>query len=349
MLPLFFSMILAANLGPMGPDPAREPQLAAKGSFVAMTFGAGHKIFFSSSQDSGKSFSPPVQLAEVANIVLTRHRGPHLVFSGDAIVISAIVSREPSAQPFMHGDLMTWRSTDSGKTWSQPVVVNDVKDSANEALHSLAAGKNGELFTAWLDHRGGKGTKLYGSRSTDGGVTWSKNVLVYQSPDGSICECCHPSVAIGPDGEILVMWRNWLGGSRDMYIARSRDGVTFSQVQKLGNGTWPLNACPMDGGGVAVSAGRTVTAWRRAENIFVDEPGQPEKQLGSGKDVALAAGGDRVYVAWSTPKGITLWNGTTAEALAENGAFPALVALPDGAVVAAWEANGAISVARVER
>jgi hypothetical protein len=81
-----------------------------------------------------------------------------------------------------------------------------------------------------------KGTTLFGARSRDGGKTWSKNVLIYESPEGTICQCCHPSVAIGAGREILVMWRNWLNGARDMYLARSKDGVTFTKAEKLGVG-----------------------------------------------------------------------------------------------------------------
>ena len=50
--------LLALNLGPMAPDaPAREPQLAANGSTVALTFGAGSAIYFAVSHDSGRTFS----------------------------------------------------------------------------------------------------------------------------------------------------------------------------------------------------------------------------------------------------------------------------------------------------
>ena len=61
----------------------------------------------------------------------------------------------------------------------------------------------GALFAAWLDKRG-KGTQLYGARSTDGGATWSKNIPIYKSPEGTICECCHPSIAIDAAGQILA-------------------------------------------------------------------------------------------------------------------------------------------------
>jgi hypothetical protein len=101
-------------------------------------------------------------------------------------------------------------------------------------------------------------------------LTWSKNLMIYESPAGTICECCHPSAAIDSEGQVLVMWRNWLAGSRDMYLVRSRDGLTFSKPEKLGSGTWKLNACPMDGGGLAASQERlsphgaaiTRSSWR---------------------------------------------------------------------------------------
>ena len=54
-------------------------------------------------------------------------------------------------------------------------------------------------------------TSQYVHRSKDGGQTWSPNFSVYESPDGHICECCHPSAVIAADGAIHVMFRNWLG------------------------------------------------------------------------------------------------------------------------------------------
>jgi len=203
------------------------------------------------------------------------------------------------------------------------------------------------LFAAWLDKRGAKGTKLYSARSTDGGVTWSRNVAVYQSPDGSICECCHPSVAIDAAGELVVMWRNSLGGSRDMYLATSHDGAAFSTPRKLGTGTWRLNACPMDGGGLAVSSAKTLTAWRRDADVFIAEPGQPERQVGTGKDVAVALSGKRTYVAWVNGSKVEVWIDGKLELLSNPGAFPSLSSLPGGGVLAAWEENGAIQVRRL--
>ncbi|HEV7302416.1 MAG TPA: hypothetical protein VGN72_23960 [Tepidisphaeraceae bacterium] len=45
-----------------------------------------------------------------------------------------------------------------------------------------------------------------------------------------------------------------------MFTVTSADGgQTFSEATKLGEGTWKINACPMDGGDVTFSGERTVT------------------------------------------------------------------------------------------
>ena len=305
---LALSFIASVVSAPNG-EPAREPQLAAGNSTIALVYGAGHSIYFSRSGDGGKTFSAPVEVAKGEIIPLTRHRGPRVAVAGSTIVVTAVVGHTPSAGPHAHGlpsdgDLMAWRSVDGGNTWASGVRVNDVESAATEGLHTLAAGPNGRLVAFWLDQRGAKGTKLFGANSSNGGKSWSKNVAVYESPEGTICQCCHPSAVVDPQGQVFVMWRNWLDGSRDMYLAHSRDGITFSSAEKLGTGTWKLNACPMDGGGIAVSEKGVVTAWRREHDLFVDRPGEKELRVGQGIDVAVAAGGSGTYVIWSTADGI---------------------------------------------
>ena len=357
MFTFLVGIVLAVNLAPIAPDgPSSEPQLAVNGSTVALVFGAGKGIYFSTSNDSGKTFSsPPVKVAGGEILPLTRHRGPRIAFSGRTVVITAVVGRTQAQGPHAHGlpsdgDLIAWHSSDGGKSWSTGVLVNDVPGAPTEGLHALAADAKGNLFAAWLDKRGVKGTKLYGARSTDGGLTWSKNVMIYDPPEGTICECCHPSAAIDSAGHILVMWRNWLAGARDMYLARSTDGVTFSKPEKLGMGTWQLNACPMDGGGLVASQNRIVTAWRRDHEIFLASPGEKEVGIGEGVDVAITAAPEGVYAVWSTPTGVRalLPGKKDSIILAPRGKFPSIVALPNGHPLAAWEDDGKIQIQPVQ-
>ena len=343
-------LLLASSIPQVSPHaPSRQPQLAAAHGVVGMTFGSGSSIYFASSSDQGATWNAPVKVAEAGLLALGRHRGPRVAILKNAIVISAVVGEKGTKQA---GTLTAWRSVDQGKTWARAGVINDVAEAAREGLHAMAAGDDGSLFAAWLDLRA-KGTQLYGAKSTDGGVTWSKNAPVYTSPDGTICQCCHPTLAVDPNGQVHAMWRNVINGSRDLYVASSSDGVHFAGAAKLGEGTWKLDACPMDGGGLAVENGKITSAWRRDGDIFLTEPGSAkERRVGPGKDVAVARSAKHeTYLVWTKDGGLQVLTpkSTQPEALAAEGGFASLVALSDGGVLAAWEAHNSIETKRLDR
>jgi hypothetical protein len=332
----------------------RQPQLAARNGLIGLTFGAGNGIYFSSSRDGEQTFSPPLKVADVGALALGKHRGPRIAITSQAIVISAITGAKVSTGPHAHGlpadgDLTVWRSMDQGRTWSRSAVVNDVPGSAREGLHAMTSTANGALFAVWLDLRG-NGTRLYGARSTDHGATWSKNAQIYESPDGTICQCCHPSVVMEGD-QIYVMWRNVLDGNRDMYLASSGNGgQSFAAPHKLGVGTWPLNACPMDGGGLALRQGRVTTLWRRGSDLFLSSPGEPEARFATGKDATIIATEKGIYTAWSNAEG--LWTRVPGHSqpvrLGSEGGFVQLLPVANSRVLAAWEQNGGISLKLLE-
>ena len=211
--------MLALHLAPADPAaPYRGPQLAASSKLVALAFGAGNSVYVATSKDEGSSFSTPVKVAEAGVLPLSRHRGPRVAVMGRTIVVTAVKGDTLATGPHAHGlasdgNLIAWRSTDGGASWSKGVRINDVADAAREGLHTLASDGKGTLFAAWLDLRG-DGTQLYGAFSHDAGTTWSKNQMLYKSPSGTICQCCHPSASFAKDGTLDVMWRNCLDGAR---------------------------------------------------------------------------------------------------------------------------------------
>jgi hypothetical protein len=333
MLPLL--LLLATNLTPPTATDYLQPQFAASEKIVAVAFGSPNTVYISVSRDRGATFSEPRKVADVPGLMLGNHRGPRVAITPAAIVVSAING----------ADLLTWSSRDEGRTWKAGSAANDHPKAAREGLQALAARPDGLLYSAWLDDRAGK-KELYGSFSSDDGVTWSKNILVYALPDGPICQCCHPTVAFGPNGDLEVMWRNAVDGSRDMYLASSRDGgKTFSKAEKLGTGTWKLNACPMDGGGLAFTPeGKIVTAWRRENKVYLAPAGGAETLVHEGKNPAITSGSEGIYVAWSAPDGVFARvpgkNGPVQ--LDTAGAFVQLVAIPHGPVLATWERKGTL-------
>src|SRR5687767_10969435 len=224
---------------------AKQPQIAiSEEGKIYVTFGKEEKIYVTRSAD-GARFDDPVQVGELSKLALGMRRGPRIAVIGRKVMVTAI---SHSA-----GNLYGWVSSNEGSSWGKPVIINSVTNSAREGLHALAGDGKSKLISVWLDLRNGK-TELWSSFSSDGGEKWEENRQVYKSPDGTICECCHPSVAFGESGKIVVMWRNLLEGNRDMYRAESVDGgKTFGAVKKIGAGTWRLAACPMDGGSIGIA------------------------------------------------------------------------------------------------
>jgi len=337
-------VLLALRISPESPEVMfKQPQLASDGRSIGLAFGSGDNVYFARSADLGKSFAKPILVSGSGKLSLGMHRGPRIAMTHEAIVISAIVGEKGRGAD---GDVVSWRSTDGGETWSNGVKVNDVPGAAREGLHAMGFG-GGILFSTWLDLRG-KGTRLYGSISRDGGKSWSKNTLVYESPSGTICQCCHPSVAVDSKGNISVMFRNSLEGSRDMYLVRSTDGgQNFSAAKKFGEGTWVLNACPMDGGGVAVTEnGETVSVWRREKEIFTSSSTGPETKIGTGKDPAIAVGRSGTYIVWTSSSAVhaLMPNKSEPVILSPEGAYAQLLVLPNGNILAAWETKGTLSV-----
>jgi hypothetical protein len=271
-------------------------------------------------------------------------RGPRIAVTDSAICVTVIGGQQGKGRD---GDVLSMRSADGGKTWSEPQKVNDVADSAREGLHAMAAGPKNMLCCTWLDLRN-KRSEVMASISADGGKTWGKNVLVYRSPDGSVCECCHPSVVIDNNGKVFVQWRNSLAGARDMYVSSFPDqGNSFDSATKLGRGTWALNACPMDGGAIAVTPeGKIVTVWRRDKTVYLLAEGdREERSLGIGEQPWITATANGPYVAWLKKRGdVLLLLSPGSDKPLELGARaydPVIATGPNGSgpVVAVWETH----------
>lgn len=322
-------------------DPsAKQPQLAiAPDGGIHVVFGSGQSIFHTASRD-GRVFSLPVKIGSLEKLALGMRRGPRISATEKVLLVTAI--------SHANGILHAWTSSDNGATWKEQAPLNETPTSAREGLHAMAGDGRGLVAVAWLDLRN-KGTEIWSRVSRDGGLTWQRETRVYGSPDGHVCECCHPSVAIGPRGEIGVMWRNWLGGSRDLWMSTSANGGnTFQSAKKIGDGTWKLNGCPMDGGALAFAAnGQPKAVGRREKTVFLAES--------PGNEIALTPDGTQPIIAgnallWEDRGGLAIKRGKgIASRFAESAAFAAAATASDGTAVVVWESRDAPGTILLER
>jgi hypothetical protein len=123
-------------------------------------------------------------------------------------------------------DILYRRSTDGAKTWSETKVINDDDPRQLYSQHQpgISVAPNGRVDVAWWDQRDGNGryvTDVYASRSTDFGVTWSKNDRI---TDLSI-------------NRLIGMWTPGTGGDvRQPPGIGSADALTFYVWDDTRNG-----------------------------------------------------------------------------------------------------------------
>jgi hypothetical protein len=310
---------------------AFQPQLAvAPSGTIHVVFGVNDAIYHARSTD-GRTFGKPVKVGQLEKLALKMRRGPRVVATDTVVAITAI----SHASGGLHG----WTSADDGATWKSAGELNSVPKSAREGLHAMAGNGKGLVALTWLDLRNG-GMELWSRVSHDGGLSWAPETRVYSSPEGHICECCHPSVAIGPKGEIAAMWRNWLGGSRDMWSTVSTDaGKTFAAPQKLGSGTWKLAGCPMDGGGLAFDPRSTLsTVWRREGAVYSAGLGGAETLLSeTASQPVITWCDDNRVIAYESNGEIKVQIGDGAPRSFGKGRSPAIASNAGGRCFLAWE------------
>src|SRR6185436_4405311 len=304
---------------------------------IHLVYGNGDSILYSYSSDRGSTFSAPSLISILPKLAASHTRGPQIASTSKGLTVTACNEM---------GDIFSFAKDGSGK-WSQEARVNDMDTVAKENLMALAAdGDN--AFAVWLDLRDGHNT-VFGAKSTDGGKTWSKNIMVYASPDTTVCECCKPSVAV-KGNNVYVMFRNWLNGNRDMFLIKSSDGGnTFGQAQKLGTGSWALNGCPMDGGSIVINKnGNPETVWNRKGVIYASEPGKEEMKLGDGKNCTMeTVNGKNVYARVEDGEVIVLKPQGMRKNLGK-GQLPVIKAVNNEHILCVWENGKQIHTAIVE-
>lgn len=152
-----------------------------------------------------------------------------------------------------------------------------------------------------------------------------------------------PLSSLRPQRQTVCVVSQALEGARDMYLTSSSDMRTFSPATKLGEGAWMINACPMDGGMLAVtSKGAVETIWRREGTVFTGGLAGPEQPLGDGRQPWIAMGASGRCLAWQNGRDIIFATpGSNPKRVSQQGNDPVIASSPNGMlVIGAWTESG---------
>jgi hypothetical protein len=211
-------------------------------------------LLVSRSRDKGRSFSRPVVVTpEPENISADGENRPKIAVAHDGTVFLTWTQSLPQKYS---GNIRFSRSTDSGKTFSKPITLNDDGRITSHRFDSLAIDDAGRVVVAWLDARDREeakekgdeysGISLSSAQSTDNGETFSANHVLQEH----VCECCRISLAWTTDGPV-AFWRNIFNtNTRDFAIANLDKGG----IRRVTDDEWQVDACPHHGGDMAVDS-----------------------------------------------------------------------------------------------
>ena len=147
----------------------------------------------------------------------------------DEVYVLASVD-PPGSDPL---DVHFVRSLDGGATWSAPVRVNDDAGDAWQWFGTLSVAPNGRLDAIWVDSRsdpGGVDSELYYASSSDGGVTWSANVVLSPAFDPHLGWPQQDKLGdyydmVSENDLVHVAWAATFNGEQDVYYLRLETGL----------------------------------------------------------------------------------------------------------------------------
>lgn len=236
----------------------------------------GWAVFFARSTDGGSSWSTPARVAGGPDAPGEVHphgeSSPQLVAgSGGRVALVWPNSVPVEGRKWPATRLRVARSGDGGRTWSQPVTLNDdtTGTPVSHQFHGAAWEGDSGLVVAWLDERhvaeqagsepggGEPDATIYAAASPDFGGHWNPNVRLW----GAACPCCRVSLTRGSAGVVTAAWRQHFPGSvRDVVVAPVR--AEAPPPTRVHADEWVYPGCPHTGPAVAAASdGMTHAAW----------------------------------------------------------------------------------------
>ena len=127
---------------------------------------------------------------------------------------------------------MTWSELAPAGDWGGIVVMASVEKLRTAPGHYLAVFHDDGRFLAALPQITQPVTfTLLASRSTDGGLTWSRPEALHAAQDVHLCE---PGIVRSPDGGELAMLLRENSRRRNSHVMFSRDeGRTWTAPREL--------------------------------------------------------------------------------------------------------------------
>ena len=144
------------------------------------------------------------------------------------------------------------RSTDGGRSWSEPQIVPMPQDCSLEISHGALVLDSGRLLApaATLPAPDRLGEEVVVAISDDAGQTWPRSSVVFRDPDKKHGYFEQKLAQIAPNRVMAVAWTVTLGEVEDRpnsFALSSDGGLTWSPAQSTGITGQTMTPIPLGG------------------------------------------------------------------------------------------------------
>jgi len=162
-------------------------------------------------------------------------------------------------------DLKIARSTDSGRTWSKPMLPHHDGTKTQHGFASIVPIAGGGFLVVWLDgrttHPEARNPADAGSMTLRAAEFDSKGAQRSETLiDARVCDCCPLSMAATAAGPLVVFRDRSANEIRDIALARLSAGKWTSPAIVHRDG-WKIEGCPVNGPSVSAERSSVAVGW----------------------------------------------------------------------------------------
>ena len=148
--------------------------------------------------------------------------------------------------------------------WKKNFILHDDGTQSEHGFVSMRPYVGNSFVVVWLDGRDTVGKEHGGGQMTlRAAIVFEDGTIDYDTLlDERVCDCCQTAVAIGPNDEIIVAYRDRSDDEiRDISVTSWQMETGWSKPMTIGDDNWRIEGCPVNGPSIDTKEKLVGLAW----------------------------------------------------------------------------------------